>query len=201
MHLTGKTYSTAGEVYDIDASSVSFDGPVTVTIPYDERVVEAFSIPESDVRFIHYNEGSGAWEDMTSGVDTESNTVTGILSSLSPVTAALILNPSIPSAHVIGVSVPSLSLSDSGLLELYARLQALDSTPQSYVMIVQLVDELGIVQHLDWAEGRVGAGEITDVSRSWGGLDSGKYTIKVYLISDLQNPWLLSQAQAKHTVP
>jgi hypothetical protein len=67
-------------------------------------------------------------------------------------------------------------------------------------MIVQLIDEMGIVQHLDWEEGRLGAGEITDVSRSWSQLDSGGYTLKVYLISDMQNPWLLSQAQAEHTI-
>ncbi len=86
----GSQYHTTGSVFDIDASKIAFNGDVDVTIPYNESLLLASEISESDVRFLHYD--GSQWEDATVSFDTGANTVTGRVSSLSPVVAAVSVN-------------------------------------------------------------------------------------------------------------
>lgn len=201
VRLDDMTYSTAGKVFDIDDSFVNYDGSVIVTIPYDEDIVEAFSQPETDVRFIHYNESSDTWEDMTSGVDVDSNTVTGTLTSLSPVVAAIILDNTdvsisgLPSN--IHVEIPKFAITEDGQLAISASLRNSNTALQKYVLIVQLVDQQGIVQHLDYEENSLQPGQDTTISRSWSQMEHGEYKVQIFLLTDLENPWLLSQAEAE----
>ena len=120
--IEGKSYATIGDVFDIDAAAVEYEGKVRVTIPYNEAPVVEFG-SEDDVRFIHYNEGLGVWEDATMTVDVDANTVTGDLNSLSPVTSAIILDSGIPVMDEVQdgnptirimASNPSISVSEAG---------------------------------------------------------------------------------------
>jgi hypothetical protein len=195
IRLHEAIYSTAGAVYDIDGSHVSFRGAVDVTIPFDERIVMTFG-SESDVIFLHFDKENGMWEDRTKEVDTEANTVTGTLDSLSPVTSAIIIGetrgsePTLPPA--LGISTPLFSTSRGGHLTLAGELMNEQLHNQDYVMIVQLVDNLGIVQHLDWRVGSVASNQGLPFHMSWNEIEEGTYTAEIFLLTDLENPWLLS---------
>ncbi len=198
LRLDGSTYSTAGDVFDIDASSVNFEGDVMVTIPYDEGMVESFSKSEMDVRFLHFNEDSGFWEDKTTGVDETANTVTGTLDSLSPVTAAIIIesdtqNDMVNSITRVEVMVPTFSIS-TGDIMMSGNLKNTQSRDQDYVMVVQIVDSQDIVQLIDWQGGTLEEFQDMAVNFSWERMEKGTYTVQVLLLTDLENPWLLSHA-------
>jgi hypothetical protein len=78
------TALTAGTIYDIDISSITHTGFIYVTIHYDPNLLPA-GMSENDVKFFHWT--GTAWEDATVSVDTAANTVTGKLTTLSPVVA------------------------------------------------------------------------------------------------------------------
>ncbi len=61
------------DIFDIDASQVTFSGKVDVTVAYDELVIQE-PASELDARFLHYD-GNG-WQDITISVDTGANIVT-----------------------------------------------------------------------------------------------------------------------------
>ncbi|WP_415280918.1 hypothetical protein [Candidatus Nitrososphaera sp. FF02] len=84
----GSDGTTLGDVYDIDASSITIEpgGTYTITIPYDEDALPD-GLSESDVKIFHYDEDADEWEDITTDVDTVANTVTGETDSLSPIAA------------------------------------------------------------------------------------------------------------------
>ena len=63
--------------YDI-TTTVAYSGPITVCLPYSPS---SYADP-SKVRLYHYD--VGAWVDVTSSVDTATNTVCGTTTSLSP---------------------------------------------------------------------------------------------------------------------
>lgn len=92
--LSGATYQTRGELFDIDLSGlgtpgVDFSFPVDVTISYDDSGLTLSQ--EQQIRFMHWT--GTAWEDVTANIannpNTNSNTITGRLNSLSPVVAAI----------------------------------------------------------------------------------------------------------------
>lgn len=203
VRINGVNYATTGDVFDIDASAVKYDGTVDVTIPYDEGTVTAFGA-ENEVRFLHYNTELGIWEDKTSSVDEVANTVTGALDSLSPVTAAISLSDNGQIIDHPGqddlmsrlkLSKPTFSISAGGEITLSSHIQNMHTDAQGYVMIVQVVDVSGVVQQLEWQPGSLAAGQDTIVSLSMGEMGSGTYTVQVLLLTDLQNPWFLSQAK------
>lgn len=78
---------TVGPIFDIDISSITTSGTFDVTIPYDPSLIPSDQ-SESDVRFLHWT--GSTWEDVTLSVDVDANTVTGRLSSLSPVVAGVL---------------------------------------------------------------------------------------------------------------
>jgi hypothetical protein len=95
------TGNSIGTIFDIDISALTLGSgaAINVTIPYDPTLLPA-GVSESNVKFFHWN--GSTWEDktMANGVDTNAHTVTGTLTSLSPVVA--------------GFAVPSASPSTSG---------------------------------------------------------------------------------------
>lgn len=80
------TGNTVGAILDIDISAITLGSGATidVTIPYDPTLLPP-GFNEANVKFFHWN--GAAWQDVTLSVDTAANTVTGRLTSLSPVVA------------------------------------------------------------------------------------------------------------------
>ncbi len=198
VHLDGVTYTTTGKVFDIDASSVNFNGKVSVTIPYDEDVVASFSDLETNVRLIHYNEDLGTWEDKTSSVDEIMNTVTGALDSLSPVGAAIIIESDIQNDMVnsitrVAVMTPFLSVSDTGQATLSVPLSNTQSIDQNYILLVQIVDESNIAQRIDWQAGSLVGNQDSIVSISWNDMEKGQYRALILLLTEMENPNVLSE--------
>ncbi|HKY52927.1 MAG TPA: hypothetical protein VJM08_01425, partial [Anaerolineales bacterium] len=66
--------------------SISFSGKVRVTIPYDPDMLPE-GASESDIKLLHLD--GSKWEDETLNVDSGSNTVTGEVSTFSPVVAGI----------------------------------------------------------------------------------------------------------------
>lgn len=85
--LGGNTINTVGDVFEIDASSITIGsgGTIELTIPYDEDDIPA-NVDEEDLALFHYDEEDEEWEDITTDVDTDENVITGETDSLSPVT-------------------------------------------------------------------------------------------------------------------
>lgn len=84
----GEDANVFGDMFDIDVSSITLedDGTYTITIPYDEDLLPQ-GISEDDLKLFHYDEDTEEWEDITTEVDTDANTITGETDSLSPVAA------------------------------------------------------------------------------------------------------------------
>lgn len=200
LSVDGKTYATAGEVFDIDASSVKYSGKVDVTIPYDEEAANSIG-SESEIRFLHYNEQFGIWEDVTTSVDEFSNTVTGTLDSFSPVTAAIVIgngdnvdNSLIEIPQQLEITQPEISISQSEVL-ISTELSNPATANQDFVMIVQVQDAQGIVQQIRWQAGILPASKADLISMSLNSLDAGDYTIKIIVVNNMENPWLLSYSE------
>lgn len=96
FNVGSSSATSVGVVFDIDLSSVTL-GPgatIDVTIPYDPTLLPA-GFDENNIKFFHWN--GSTWEDKTLSVDTSANTVTGRLTSLSPVVAGFITSSPSPS--------------------------------------------------------------------------------------------------------
>lgn len=136
----GSTALTAGTIYEIDTSAITHTGFILVTIPYDPNTLPA-GMTESNVKFYHWT--GSAWEDVTVSVDTSAKTVTGKLTTLSPVVAgytqssstststtttsvggggggggSVILNPSLPSDYFSTNPLAKLQIQNSSFKDL-----------------------------------------------------------------------------------
>ncbi|MEM2139815.1 hypothetical protein [Nitrososphaera sp.] len=80
------TANVLGTVFEIDTSAITLGAGATidVTIPYDPTLLPP-NFNEANVKFFHWT--GTAWQDVTLTVDTANNTITGRLTSLSPVVA------------------------------------------------------------------------------------------------------------------
>lgn len=198
VNLDGKTYATVGETFDIIASAVDFEGTVYVTIPYDEYIANAFG-GEGGVRFLHYNEILGLWEDKTRSVDQDTNTVIGELDSLSPVTSAIILDDVFTDTDLnntmlwIKSTDQSISVSDAGRVAFTIDLDNTRSIKQDFIILVQIVDQHDVAQFIDWHAGSLEASGESETSMNWDGLEKGQYNMQILILSALDNPQLLSE--------
>lgn len=135
----GSTALTAGTVYEIDVSAITHTGFILVTIPYDPNLLPA-GMSESNVKFYHWT--GTAWEDVTVSVNTTAKTVTGKLTTLSPVVAgyssstststttttsvggggsgggSVILNPSFPTNYFETNPLAKIQIQDSSFKSL-----------------------------------------------------------------------------------
>jgi hypothetical protein len=194
IRTDGLAYATAGDVFDIDASGVWFTGTVDVTVPYDEKAVMFFG-SESEVKFLHYNAATMSWEEMTSSVNEEANTVTGTLDSLSPVTAGIMISKvEDDSPTRVQLADPILTVTGTNQLTLSTDLAGEQKITQEYVFLVQVVDERNVAQYIEWQKGTLSASQVSPVSVSWSAMEKGRYTVTVVVISDMENPVMLSEA-------
>ncbi len=195
VDLDGTAYSSAGNIFDIDLS-INFEGMAEVTIPYDESAVISISGSESDVRFLHYDEEKGIWEDNTVSANALANTVTGRLDSLSPVLAAVIINQDVESIDQLVVSDPSFVISEvTGEITLSVNLSNKQQTGQNYVIIAQVLDQNNMVQHIEWQERSIAGAREEDISISWVQTEEGSYVVEVFIWTETENPSLLSQVR------
>jgi len=193
VSLGGTTYSSTGDVFDIDASAIDFEGMIDVTIPYDENAVTAISGFESDVRFLHYDEEKGVWEDNTVSSDALANTVTGRLDSLSPVLAAVIIHQDMESINQLVISNPSFVISDmTSEATLTMNMNNKRQTIQNYVIVAQVLDQKSVVQHIEWQKRSIAGAKEENVSMSWVQMEEGPYVVKVFIWTEMENPSMLA---------
>ena len=221
--IDGGHYTTAGSIFDIDASKLTYSGSVNVTIPYDEAMLVTSggggaegSALESDVRFLHYN--GSAWQDVTININTTANTVTGRVSSLSRVVAAVIddgtLGPLyfehnplgkfvVVNAALSGKTFPiadTIELSPGENVSVSGAIKNMQRINQTYAFIVQVTDKNGVVVSLSWSTGVLGRGASTEISKSLTTAleDSGSHTIQIFVWTGIENPSILSKVTIKH---
>lgn len=204
----GSQFSTAGTLFDV-TTTVLYSGPVQITIPYNQSLVS----DEENVRFLHY--GLNGWEDATVSINTQSNTVTGKVTSLSPVVAGIVddgtfgetyfvANPTKRMAVMEAQAVDVLtSLASTGMTEPQKSLQATIKNPQranqTFAFIVQVIDENGFTQDISWQTGELGMGESTVFSSSWGG-PHGTYRVEMFVWTDISAPSALAEAVVRDVI-
>jgi hypothetical protein len=193
IHLEGMVYSSASDIFDIDASAVNFGGMVEVTIPYDESAVTSVSGSELNVRFLHYDEEKGYWEDGTLSANSLANTVTGRLERLSPVIAAVIVHQDVESIHQLAISNPSFVILGE-TVEITASIDNQNGTDQNYVIVAQVLDQNNMVYHIELQERSIAAAQIESISLSWDQLEEGIYVVELFIWTEMDDPILLSQA-------
>lgn len=213
LSIGGSGFTTAGPVYDIDATEVVFSGTVDVTLPYDQSLVGS----EENVRFLHHD--GNAWQDATVSIDEQANTVTGRVWSLSPVVVGIVSDGTFDAAYFAlnplkKVSVLNATLSTAefsagagpvevthaGKLELVTVSAVLKNTQradQTYTLIVQVVDDSGITRSINFQEGSLARAQQLQVSTSWTAEEEGNYTIQVFVWDQLDRPMALTGVTTK----
>lgn len=195
IRLEDMVYSSASDIFDIDASAVNFGGMVEVTIPYDENAVTSIAGSELDVRFLHYDEQKGDWEDGTLSADALANTVTGRLESLSPVIAAVIVRQEVESINRLAISNPSFVISgETGQVTVSVKLDPQQGTDQNYVIVAQVLDQNNVVQHIELQERSIAVAQEESIPLSWEHMEEGIYVVELFIWTELEDPLLLSQA-------
>jgi hypothetical protein len=193
--VDGTTYSTARNVFDIDTSSIDFDGLATVTIPYDEGIANSFSIPEQNVKFLHYDAVLNSWRDSTSGINESENTVSGTLSSLSPVVAAIVIQGPISESdefmNRVQLLPPSFSISETDDVTMSSNLVSLLPSDQDFVMIVQVIDQMNVVQNIQVINGSLSANQEMTTRVNWEKVGEEQYDVRVLVLTDLEEPYFL----------
>jgi hypothetical protein len=197
----GSTFSTSGKIFDIDASAVKHDGMVKVTIPYDERTA-LLSGSEFNIRFLHYNEEEDNWEDATVAIDAESNTVTGMIKSLSPVVAAVVDDGTFPSIYFDANPLSKIITDDESYfvdnvhnreqVSIPVTIKNVQRANQQFTLLVQIVDGDGIVRYIDKQTGSLAKGQSTDISNSWTPVQEGNYAVQIFVWDDNDIPSPLS---------
>jgi len=201
--LDGSTFSTAGKVFDIDASAVKFQGMVNVTIPYDEQIAQS-SGSESNVRLLHYNEQEERWEDTTVAFDAEKNTVTGMMDSLSPVIAAIVNDGTYGSTYfeknplsriIITNDHSNVSENESTgeRLSIPLTIRNLQRADQQYSVLIQILDEENIARYISWQEGSLARAQSTDISFTWQSVQEGHFKVQIFVWNNLDHSSALSQ--------
>ncbi|WP_415280987.1 hypothetical protein [Candidatus Nitrososphaera sp. FF02] len=193
-------FSTAGTVFEIDASDVDYEGTIEITIPYDESLVK----DEDNVRFMHH--GKDGWEDGTVEIDAGENTVTGQVTSLSPVVAAVVedgtygeiyFNVHPTKRMMVTDDMPeNLVLESHSQTVLQATVKNSQRTNQTYAFVIQVLDEVGYTQSITWQTGTLDSGASTVVSSSWSGQD-GTYTVRMFVWTNISVPLALSDVYTK----
>ena len=193
-------YSTSGDLLDVDASSLTFTGPVQVTIPYDP-VLLPDGMDESEIRFLHYT--GTEWEDVTFSVNTVENTVTGVMTSLSPLVPAIVSDGTYPPSYfeanplekVSVLSADSVIISEPTLgevqVELSATIKNVQQASQDYAVIIQVVDRHGYTHSLSWSTGSLERGEEQEVAITTT-LSQGTYDVMLFVWNDVSEPSALS---------
>jgi hypothetical protein len=67
-----------------------------------------------------------------------------------------------------------------------------------FVALIEVRDSSGITVYLAWQTGTLDAGDRTEVGLSWTPEDSGDYQVRTFVISNLNNPQVLSQVMTSN---
>jgi len=197
----------------VTSSSLSYEGSVTVTIQYDEIMVNQSGPSESDVRFLHYT-SEGSWEDRTASVNTTANTVTGQLGSLSPIVAVVVSDGTYgpiyfelnPLARIVDVPATNDNASDmkngpiiisrntttihaGDQIRISNTVKNLQRSSQQYDYIIEVFDKDNVTIDLMVKSGTLDGGKSINISQDWiAPKESGVYTIKIILLQGLNSP-------------
>jgi hypothetical protein len=205
LHLGDTTYFTSGPIFDIDASNVKFEGSVYVTIPYDEEEALAQG-SESNVRFLHYDEEQRKWEDLTIDINSEQNSVTGVMDSMSPVVAAVVNDGTFAETYFemnqIGkITTDAARIADEAhtgeQLSIPTVIKNLQKVNQTYTLLVQIVDRDGVARSISWQVGSLAGGQGIEVVNNWVAEDAGMYTIQIFVWDSIKSPSPLSSVALK----
>jgi len=74
-------FTLLGINFEVTASGISF-GRATIRFPYRDSDIATAGVPEESLRLLHFE--NGKWKDITTGLDTTANIITGVTESLSP---------------------------------------------------------------------------------------------------------------------
>jgi hypothetical protein len=206
-------YSAIGEVFEIRASSeLTFDGFIDVTIPFDESQIGSIDgdSGEGDVRFLHHN--GMAWEDVTTGINTTANTVTGRMSGFSPVVAAVIDDGTFGSAYFENNPLAKMSVIEPVITDgiipdplqsvavgqevtISATVKNAQRAEQPYIFIIEVFSPTGHVESVMIESAELGHGETSMMSAKWKAaenLAAGIYEIKILVLSSFDQPYILA---------
>ncbi|HEY8140371.1 MAG TPA: sialidase family protein [Nitrososphaera sp.] len=210
VHIDGAEYSTTGTIFEIDTSKIEFEGMVYVTLQYDEDEATSSSDMESNVRFLHFDEELDLWEDATISIDTEKNTVTGKLSSLSPVVAAVVDDGTFAEVYFEHNPLGKITMaaSNSGIVSaelnkdtpITALVKNVQRVDQTFAYVLQIVDNKGVAQHISWQTGTLSRGENIEAVASWIAEKEGNYAASIFVWDDMENPSILSDPIHKQLV-
>jgi hypothetical protein len=222
--LGSNTATTAGKVFEIDTSALTFTGSITVTIPFDPSLVPSGSSPTL------FRWTGSAWEQATN-VDTGFNTITGTFTALSPVVAGVIASPLLtgsggggriavdittypdshfalnPLAKIRVLTTAFLNAQGQVITQAFTGQQIMISSSfrnyqqqsQQYAYIVQIEDKEGFVIDLRWQEGTVGSGKTVQLARPWTATDAGAYSVQIFIWDSVSRaPIPLTQVTVKN---
>ena len=82
-------------------------------------------------------------------------------------------------------------------IQITAHLESVQNRDQDFIYLVQIHDEDGVIKHLSWITGSLGAGNAFMPVQSWLPDAVGTYTVTMFVWESLANPVALSQ---QHTV-
>jgi hypothetical protein len=206
----GSSYDMAGTILDVGLTAqTQYSGSILVTIPYDEQTA---TFEEDNVRFLHYN-GTG-WEDNTVSVDTTANTVTGSVTSLSPVVAGIVQDGTFPAIYFETHPLSKIADTDNGPVTLlldnqtaavsveigqqittYNTIMNLQRTSQHFTYVLEVLDDNNVTIDLVFSEGTLDRGGTINLANIWTPNEAGTYTFKVFVIDDIHGtaPELLKQ--------
>jgi len=199
MEVDGSEAQTVSKLYDISTSSgFSYNGTLLVTLPYEEEGLNNAS--ESNVRLMHFEEGG--WEDTTIEVDTDANTVTGKLDSLSPVVVAAVEDGTFGDAYHENHPSSKIRTSEIALVDGFGNtiadvapgqlpagvtvdITSLQRIDQPYVVIAQVLDADGIVMNINLIASTLDRAQHTNTTLSLGNLAAGSYTVQIFVFDDI----------------
>jgi hypothetical protein len=197
------SFVTAGQIYNISLSSeMAFEGLIDITIPYNESQ----AVTESSTRFLHFNGTS--WEDETISLDLQNNTVTGRVSSLSPVVAATVsdgtfdeeyfeLHPLDRMASTNSVAVRFLDESTgmelTGVASPKQKIIVTDAivnlqrVEQDFAYVICVFESEGVALEITVLEGSLGRGEQADLEAGWIAPGRGVYDFKILVLNSMDS--------------
>jgi hypothetical protein len=168
-----------------------------------------------NVRLMHFDDGE--WEDTTVSIDTTANTVTGRLASLSPVVAAIVDDGTYGDTYhemhphsSFRASQPSLVDENGDMIGddqpprliggLVAPLANTLRSEQAYVVLVQVLNEDGVVMGINSVSGILQRGEsasaLIDLALV-SDLAAGDYVIQVFMFDNISGEAIQMLAPAQ----
>jgi hypothetical protein len=148
---------------------------------------------------------------MTVALDSEKNTVTGIMNSFSPVVAAVANDGTFGNNYFdlnpLGriVATADLSRSPQGVqkneqITIPITIKNMQRVNQQFTVILQITDEDGVAQYLRWQTGEIGRSQSLQLSSKWTPDRPGNYDIKILVCDALDHPSVLSEKYVANIV-